>query len=182
MKTTVRAELTEALQRERAQFANYRRRSAEESQQAVGRGKQILVEKLLPLLDDLDRAREHGDLEEAFSRSDVIIEETYRTHHQEHLYLETNGMFARPRPDGGVIVEGSLQCPYYVARALAHPLMAGKVANNIARSNRNLGQPVPDRSIRFPRWAIVGQVCSLPDFARQFEAGGKPAPRRFPDL
>ncbi|MFM9379355.1 nucleotide exchange factor GrpE [Gordonia sp. VNK21] len=56
-------ELTEALQRERAQFANYRRRSAEEAQQAVARGKQILVEKLLPLLDDLDRAREHGDLE-----------------------------------------------------------------------------------------------------------------------
>lgn len=56
-------ELTEALQRERAQFANFRRRSAEESQQAVGRGKQILVEKLLPILDDLDRAREHGDLE-----------------------------------------------------------------------------------------------------------------------
>ena len=65
---------------------------------------------------------DHGDLDEAFSRSDAIIEETYRTHHQEHLYLETNGMFARPRSDGGVIVEGSLQCPYYVARALAHAL------------------------------------------------------------
>jgi molecular chaperone GrpE len=56
------AELTEALQRERAQFANFKRRSAEEALQAVARGKQILVEKLLPVLDDLDRAREHGDL------------------------------------------------------------------------------------------------------------------------
>lgn len=56
-------ELTEALQRERAQFANFRRRSAEEQLQAVDRGKQVLVEKLLPILDDLDRAREHGDLE-----------------------------------------------------------------------------------------------------------------------
>ncbi|MBM7365485.1 nucleotide exchange factor GrpE [Gordonia hydrophobica] len=56
-------ELTEALQRERAQFANFRRRSAEEQLQAVDRGKQVLVEKLLPILDDLDRARDHGDLE-----------------------------------------------------------------------------------------------------------------------
>ncbi|WP_026917568.1 nucleotide exchange factor GrpE [Gordonia shandongensis] len=58
------AELTEALQRERAQFNNFRRRSAEEQLQAADRGKQILVEKLLPILDDLDRAREHGDLDE----------------------------------------------------------------------------------------------------------------------
>ncbi|MCF8607781.1 nucleotide exchange factor GrpE [Gordonia sp. HY442] len=57
-------ELTEALQRERAQFANFRRRSAEEALQSVARGKQVLVEKLLPVLDDLDRAREHGDLED----------------------------------------------------------------------------------------------------------------------
>ena len=57
-------ELTEALQRERAQFANFRRRSAEEQLQSVARGKQILVEKLLPIIDDLDRAREHGHLED----------------------------------------------------------------------------------------------------------------------
>ncbi|ALG86141.1 nucleotide exchange factor GrpE [Gordonia phthalatica] len=57
------AELTEALQRERAQFNNFRRRSAEEQLQAVDRGKEILVKKLLPILDDLDRARAHGDLE-----------------------------------------------------------------------------------------------------------------------
>lgn len=55
-------ELTEALQRERAQFVNFRRRSAEEALQATSRGKQAVVEKLLPLLDDFDRAREHGDL------------------------------------------------------------------------------------------------------------------------
>lgn len=55
-------ELTEALQRERAQFVNFRRRSAEEFAQAAASGRQKLVDKLLPILDDLDRAREHGDL------------------------------------------------------------------------------------------------------------------------
>lgn len=56
------AELTEALQRERAQFVNFRRRSAEEFAQAAASGRAKLVDKLLPILDDLDRAREHGDL------------------------------------------------------------------------------------------------------------------------
>ena len=56
------AELTAALQRERAQFANFKRRSAEEKQGSVAYGKRVLAEKLLPILDDLDRARAHGDL------------------------------------------------------------------------------------------------------------------------
>ena len=58
------AELTAALQRERAQFANFKRRSAEEKQGSVAYGKRVLAEKLLPILDDLDRARAHGDLAE----------------------------------------------------------------------------------------------------------------------
>ena len=57
------AELTADLQRERAQFANFKRRAAEEKQGSVAYGKQILIDKLLPVLDDIDRAREHGDLE-----------------------------------------------------------------------------------------------------------------------
>ncbi|MFW0786422.1 nucleotide exchange factor GrpE [Gordonia sp. CPCC 206044] len=57
------AELTAALQRERAQFANFKRRAAEERQGSVAYGKQLLIEKLVPILDDLERAREHGDLE-----------------------------------------------------------------------------------------------------------------------
>ena len=56
------AKLTAALQRERAQFANFKRRSAEEKQGSVAYGKRVLTEKLLPILDDLDRARAHGDL------------------------------------------------------------------------------------------------------------------------
>ncbi|MFT4200754.1 nucleotide exchange factor GrpE [Gordonia sp. (in: high G+C Gram-positive bacteria)] len=57
------AELTAALQRERAQFANFKRRSEEEAASKVSLGKQLVIEQLLPILDDLERAREHGDLE-----------------------------------------------------------------------------------------------------------------------
>ncbi len=59
-----------------------------------------------------------GDLDEGFRRADLIVEGEYRTGHQEHLYIEPNGMLAIPE-GGGITVVGSLQCPYYVHRALA---------------------------------------------------------------
>ena len=61
---------------------------------------------------------EKGDIDEGFRQADVVVEGEYRTGHQEHLYIEPNGMLAIPS-DGGVTVVGSLQCPYYVHRALA---------------------------------------------------------------
>ena len=42
----------------------------------------------------------------------------YRTGHQEQLYIETNGVIAVPGADGEITVYGSMQCPYYVHRAL----------------------------------------------------------------
>ena len=59
-----------------------------------------------------------GDLDEGFRRADLVVEGEYRTGHQEHLYIEPNGVLAIPE-DGGITVVGSLQCPYYVHRALA---------------------------------------------------------------
>lgn len=46
----------------------------------------------------------------------------YRTAHQEQLYIEPQGMLALPRPDGGLCLVGSMQCPYYVQTALEHML------------------------------------------------------------
>lgn len=57
------AELTADLQRVQADFANYRKRALRD-QEAVGeRAKAVVVGQLLPVLDDLDRARSHGDLD-----------------------------------------------------------------------------------------------------------------------
>ena len=58
-----------------------------------------------------------GSLDEGFRSADVVVEGEYRTSHQEQLYIETNGMIAVPEPDG-MTVYGSMQCPYYVHRAL----------------------------------------------------------------
>ena len=60
---------------------------------------------------------ETGDLEQAFARADLIVEGEYHTGAQEQLYIETNGVIAQATA-GQVTVWGSLQCPFYVHRAL----------------------------------------------------------------
>jgi molecular chaperone GrpE len=57
------AELLGDLQRVQADFANYRKRALRDQESAGERAKAVVVGQLLPVLDDLDRARNHGDLE-----------------------------------------------------------------------------------------------------------------------
>jgi len=57
------AELTADLQRVQADFANYRKRALRDQQAASDRAKATVVSQLLGVLDDLERARTHGDLE-----------------------------------------------------------------------------------------------------------------------
>ena len=59
-----------------------------------------------------------GSIDEGFAEADLIVEGEYRSGHQEQLYIETNGVIAVPEPGGGITVYGSLQCPYYVHRAM----------------------------------------------------------------
>ena len=56
-------ELTADLQRVQADYANYRKRALREQQAAAERAKATVVSQLLGVLDDLDRARSHGDLD-----------------------------------------------------------------------------------------------------------------------
>jgi len=56
-------ELKSTLQRVKAEYDNYRKRSLRDQQLAAERTKAAVVSQLLPVLDDLDRARSHGDLE-----------------------------------------------------------------------------------------------------------------------
>ncbi|WP_077077858.1 nucleotide exchange factor GrpE [Mycobacterium numidiamassiliense] len=57
------AELLGDLQRVQADFANYRKRALRDQQAAADRAKAGVVSQLLGVLDDLDLARKHGDLE-----------------------------------------------------------------------------------------------------------------------
>ena len=57
------AELLADLQRVQADFANYRKRALRDQQVTADRAKATVIGQLLPVLDDLERARSHGDLE-----------------------------------------------------------------------------------------------------------------------
>ncbi len=57
------AELLGDLQRVQADFANYRKRALRDQQAAADRAKASVVTELLGVLDDLERARKHGDLD-----------------------------------------------------------------------------------------------------------------------
>ena len=63
------AERTADLQRLTAEYANYRRRVDRDRKTAVDAAKASVVIELLGVLDDLDRARAHGDLETGPLRS-----------------------------------------------------------------------------------------------------------------
>jgi CO/xanthine dehydrogenase Mo-binding subunit len=75
----------------------------------------LTLEEATELQDDL--TIEKGDVAKGFAEADLIIEGEYRTGHQEQLYIEPNGVIAVP-VDGGIVIYGSLQCPYYVHRAM----------------------------------------------------------------
>ncbi|MEU2040251.1 nucleotide exchange factor GrpE [Nocardia niwae] len=63
------AERTADLQRLTAEYANYRRRVERDRKAAIDSAKASVVTELLGVLDDLDRARAHGDLESGPLRS-----------------------------------------------------------------------------------------------------------------
>lgn len=59
-----------------------------------------------------------GNVDDAWSHADFIVEGEYETGAQEQLYIENNGAIAIANPSEGVTVWGSMQCPYYVHKAL----------------------------------------------------------------
>ncbi|HEY0408175.1 MAG TPA: xanthine dehydrogenase family protein molybdopterin-binding subunit [Pyrinomonadaceae bacterium] len=61
---------------------------------------------------------EKGNVDEAWAKADLIVEGEYRTGAQEQLYIENNGVIAIANTEEGVTVWGSMQCPYYVHKAL----------------------------------------------------------------
>ena len=87
----------------------------------------VEIEPLEPILDPLRATHvfkmyriehEAAGLAEAFAAAHRVVEGTYRVGHQEQMYIEPQAVCAVPREDGGVTLYGSMQCPFYVHRAL----------------------------------------------------------------
>jgi CO/xanthine dehydrogenase Mo-binding subunit len=92
----------------------------------------LRTERLPAVFDPLESDQEFahytvetGDAAAAMKDAAMVIEGTYRVGHQEQLYIENQAMIAVPREDGGVTVHGSLQCPYYVHKAMKRALNMG---------------------------------------------------------
>lgn len=92
----------------------------------------LRTEALPPVFDPLESRQEFahytvetGDAAAAMADAALVIEGTYRVGHQEQLYIENQAMIAVPREDGGVTVHGSLQCPYYIHKAMKRALAMG---------------------------------------------------------
>ena len=59
-----------------------------------------------------------GNVDDAWASADFVVDGEYHTGAQEQLYIENNGAIAIANPVDGVTVWGSMQCPYYVHKAL----------------------------------------------------------------
>ncbi len=95
------------------------------------RAVRIEYETLEPVFD-VDLATEtystieisKGEVDEVFEVLEgvEVIERTFKVGLQEQLYIEPQGAIAIPEEGGRIKVIGSLQCPYYVHRALKRAL------------------------------------------------------------
>ncbi len=63
-----------------------------------------------------------GDVEKGFSESDLVVENTYRTHHQEHAYLEPEAALAIPDNEGRINILSCAQYPHLAQRITARVL------------------------------------------------------------
>ena len=71
------ADYLEALQRERAEFINYRNRAQKEQERFRQHGIIDVLTALLPALDDIDRIREHSEMDDSFKAVATKIDKAF---------------------------------------------------------------------------------------------------------
>ncbi|HXZ37277.1 MAG TPA: xanthine dehydrogenase family protein molybdopterin-binding subunit, partial [Thermodesulfobacteriota bacterium] len=63
-----------------------------------------------------------GDMERGFKESDLVLEDTYRSHGVQHAHLEPHAAIAQVDPSGRVQVWTNTQTPYFNRKAIAQAL------------------------------------------------------------
>jgi len=110
-----------------------------------------------------DYGYENGDVDAAFAEADRIFDEDFHTGLQEHMCLETNGLIAEYK-DGKMHIHGSIQCPYYVHRAVADAMGFGTERVSIAQDimGGSFGEKEDFPSILACQAAVAAYVCGQP--------------------
>ena len=133
-------ELKSTLQRVKAEYDNYRKRALRDQQLVAERTKAAVLTQLLPVLDDLDRARSHGDLESGPLKSVA-----------DKLATALEGLGLSGFGDEGDEFDPSLH------EAVQHE---GEGTHPIVGSVMRRGYKVGDQVVRH---ALVGVVDTVPD-------------------
>lgn len=145
-------ELLADLQRVQADFANYRKRALRDQQMATDRAKASVITALLPVLDDLDRARSHGDLESGPLKAVA-----------DKLVNVLEGLGLSPFGDEGDDFDPALHEAVQHEGEGTHPIVG-----NVMRRGYKVGEQVV-------RHAMVGVVDTVPDAQDESDNTGESA-------
>ncbi|WP_434731240.1 xanthine dehydrogenase family protein molybdopterin-binding subunit [Thermogladius sp. KZ2Tp1] len=107
-----------------------------------------------------------GDVERGFSEADAVVENEYRTHHQDHAYLETEAALALPDSEGRVTVVGAAQHPHLArditARVLGLPASRVKVV--VPYLGGGFGGKDDEGPLTVAKAALVAYLTGRPAF------------------
>ena len=106
-----------------------------------------------------------GDVDSAWDECDLVLEDVYRTPAQEQFYIETNGVICTVVDGERAEIWGSLQCPYYIQKAMA-PLL-GLDHDKIRVIQAETGGGFGGKE-EYPN-LLAGHACLL-----SVQSGGKP--------
>jgi molecular chaperone GrpE len=149
--TRERDDYLAALQRERAEFTNFKRRTAEEREAMLGLAAEGLIRKVLALADDFDLAvehRPHGAVDEAWVEGIAAIDRKLRQ------LLESEGVTAIDASPG-------LQFDPHEHEAVANVPGTGRTGGEIVEELRR-GYRLRDRVIRPALVAVAEDAAAEP--------------------
>lgn len=147
-----REEYLAALQRERAEFQNFRRRSAEEREAMLGLAGEDLIRKVLALADDFDRAIDHRP---ATIADDPWVEGIAAIDRKLRQLLESEGVTPIDASPGARFDPRSHE-------AVANVPGTGRAGGEIVEELRR-GYRLRDRVIRPALVAVAAEAAEEPD-------------------
>lgn len=101
-----------------------------------------------------------GDTDAAWSQCEHIFEGRSDVNGQEHLYIETQGAYARPKEDGSIIISSSTQGPTAVQRMVAQVL--GIPMHKVEIDTVRLGGGFGGKEDQATPWAVmVALACQI---------------------
>jgi CO/xanthine dehydrogenase Mo-binding subunit len=105
-----------------------------------------------------------GDAAAALRDSPIVVTGEYATPAQEQAYIEPQGMLALPRADGSIVLEGSLQCPYYIHSAIVRLLACApeQVIVRQAPTGGAFGGKEDFPSLLAGHAALLARACGRP--------------------